>query len=68
MKRDPVAPLILQEASLLGDIQLLAQRAERGELVWARDVTALLDRYGVCFDELPASLQRAIDAIDLADS
>lgn len=64
---DSLGPLILQEASLLNDIQLLAKRAECGERVWARDVSALLDRYGVSFDELPSNLQRAIDKIELAD-
>ena len=59
--------LALNEVSLLSDIQVLARRAERGEAVWARDVSMLLDRYGVSFDELPASLKRAIDEIDLAD-
>lgn len=67
MDRDLLTNLVLQEASLFNDIQLLARRAERGKQVWAQDVSALLGRYGVSFDELPSSLRRSIDEIDLAD-
>lgn len=60
-------PFILYEASLITDLECLKRRASRGEAVYARDVTRLLENYGTSFDELPYYLQAAIDRIGLAD-
>ena len=60
-------PFILYEASLITDLECLERRADRGEAVYAREVTRLLESYGTSFDELPHYLQAAIDRIDLAD-
>ena len=55
-------PFILYEASLITDLECLERRADRGETVYAREVTRLLESYGTSFD-----LQAAVDRIDLAD-
>lgn len=60
-------PFILYEASLITDLECLERRADRGETVYAREVTRLLESYGTSFDELPHYLQAAVDRIDLAD-
>ncbi|WP_281694577.1 hypothetical protein [Collinsella tanakaei] len=60
-------PFILYEASLITDLERLERRADRGEAVYAREVTRLLESYGTSFDELPHYLQDAVDRIDLAD-
>lgn len=60
-------PFILYEASLTTDLERLERRADRGEAVYAREVTRLLESYGTSFDELPHYLQDAVDRIDLAD-
>lgn len=59
--------MILHEASILNEAQMMGDRAKRGEHVWASDVSAMLDRYSTTFDELPGYLRQAIDEIDLAD-
>lgn len=46
-------PFILYEASLITDLECLERRADRGEAVYAREVTRLLESYGTSFDELP---------------
>lgn len=60
-------PFIHYEASLIADLERLERRADRGEVVYAREVTRLLESYGTSFDELPHYLQAAVDRIDLAD-
>ncbi len=60
-------PFNLNEASLITDPECLERRADRGEAVFAREVTRLLESYGTSFDELPHYLQAAVDRIDLAD-
>lgn len=67
MYSGPLASLALQEASILNEVQVMRKRSERGEQVWAREVTAMLKRYGTSFDDLPPHLRAAIDEIDLAD-
>lgn len=62
-----LAPFILYEASLITDLECLKRRADRGEAVYAREATRLLESYGTSFDELPHYLQAAVDRIDLAD-
>lgn len=61
------SPFILYEASLITDLERLERRANRGEVVHAREVARLLESYGTSFDELPHYLQAAVDRIDLAD-
>lgn len=63
----PASPFILYEASLITDLEHLERRAERGEAVYTREVTRLLESYGTSFDELPHYLQAAVNRIDLAD-
>ena len=60
-------PFILYEASLITDLECLKRRADRGDAVYAREITRLLESYGTSFDELPHYLQAAVDRIDLAD-
>ena len=60
-------PFILNEASLVTDLECLERRADRGEAVYAHEVTRLLESYGTSFDELPYYLQAAVDRINLAD-
>ena len=60
-------PFILYEASLITDLECLERRADRGEAVYACEVTRLLESYGTSFDELSHYLQAAVDRIDLAD-
>ena len=64
---DDLSPFIPYEASLITDLECLEHRADRGEAVYAREVTRLLESYGTSFDELPHYLQTTIDCIDLAD-
>lgn len=61
------SPFIPYEASLITDLECLERRANRGEVVYAREVTRLLESYGTSFDELPYYLQAAVDRINLAD-
>lgn len=60
-------PFILYEASLIADLECLERRVDRGEAVYVREVTRLLESYGTSFDELPHYLQGAVDRINLAD-
>ena len=60
-------PFILYEASLITDLKCLERWADRGEAVYACEITQLLESYGTSFDELPHYLQAAVDRIDLAD-
>ncbi len=60
-------PFILYEASLITDLECLEHRADRGETVYAREVTRLLESFGTSFDELPHYLQAVVDRISLAD-
>lgn len=45
----------------------LERRAGRGGEVLPREITALLNRYGTSFDELPPYLQEAVDRVDLTE-
>lgn len=55
------------EASLLMDLEDLERRAGRGEEILPHEITALLNRYGASFGELPPYLQEAVDRVDLTE-
>lgn len=63
----PLTPFIFYEASLITDLEYLERRADRGEAVYAHEITRLLESYGTSFDELPHYLQTAVDRVDMAD-
>lgn len=60
-------PFVLYKASLITNLECLERRADRGEAVYAREITRLFESYGTSFDELPRYLQAVIDRINLAD-
>ncbi|WP_301830730.1 hypothetical protein [uncultured Parolsenella sp.] len=60
-------PLVMQEASILNDVQIMKKRSKRGGWAWACEAAAMLELYGTSFDNLPPYLRAVIDEIDLAD-